>query len=667
MINTTTIFNQFGNNPFAKDLENLIIIESTRPYKKGENLVSNNLNFVCQADIAARVKVLLVLDGLIAIPETITKTKEINERLVLDRRLILEDTLQLQIDSKIWGLDTIATNNNFKPYYYLFNPRRKVLEAVSLSEAGFFDFIYVDPLDRNSLVKILDVRIEPTQVKFTFLNGARKKEVIFPRFFISIFNFSMCNGWFWNPGQREDNGINPDYLSGKVVDFSRGIVTDSMSLTCTGNFGLSDPTSPVFGGPGLTTQVGTMRHLPDSKDLPVSYVFDRVNNVGSNTERTTTATYSKPKLADLRTRRVIAYDVENVESFSRSYLLGSPNRPSDEDITLTNFANAEGYLYDYSSDLQNPTKTKINTSGPHSISLYLNSGAGFTGDYQSDYEVNDVLTFTFPANFQGHGNTPINGSRLLNTYSGSIDTTKRNEWLESLITPIENAYAWLPCTGGLNEYVGAKGIITSITTDSTTLARQGLDSLISANPDIYRAVTFEITSIEIPKTNINKTGTNAGAYFPDIFVNSSTSGNRTGWIKFGKSFQNLNVDPIDQPLNYLLTRQRDIGDAFVGIYLSQDGQANRYWWEGNKIWHLPLYDTLGQELFQIYSTSSKIHIPRFRMEFNSTKNWYDFVFETWDEFDTKGIPGSSIVPADLRLNDIAIRPVSMVNAARGLS
>jgi hypothetical protein len=656
------LFNQFGNNPFSFE-DQSYLYESNKPIAKGESINYLGLNYVCQADVQAGSKILLVKDGLLAIPEILQPANNPNERVVLERRVSGETPLVQENLSLVWGLDGFGQQNQNKPYYYLYDSRRKRKENLDLPYSSF-SYIYVDPLDRRKKVSILGLRYEGSQVKFVFIKNRAKTVQSVPYFFINDFALSICNSWFWVPGERLTNTLNPDFGSGKIIDFSNQVFEDSMSLTYTGSFGAS-PVTEAY-------QIGTMRHLIGSKDLFAEHSYLREQDfVGNSITRTAISSYSKPKLADIRNKKVISYDSENITASQTTYS-GFGQTKKDFVISSSNLnTNSGGYLYDYSLDLQNPTKTKVNTSGPHVISLWpTQSGNGFSNNFQMNYSVGDSISCTFPEKFQGHGYLPTNGSSEFNgiytQYTGTISNMERANFVSYFSTPILNAYGWLPTTDG--KVVGVKGRITSLQTDDTDVSQASNISNSSVQADIYRQVTFVIESIEVPKTTLVpfQARDTHSELFPST-LGYPNLGQRLGWLKFGNSFQNLNADAYDKPLNYLLVLDPDLTDAFTGSTLSQDGFSNRYWWKGDYIWHLTTDSNgVGTLVSQIYSKEDTIHIPRYKLNFNSARNWYDFVFEAWEEFMVKGIPGSNLPPSELYLTDLTITPPSMPKAARGL-
>ena len=670
MFNFKNIRNQFGDNPFASDLENVFIIETTKPYKQGQVLNHLGINYIVKRDVGVRKKILLVQDGLIAIPEEASYNSILNTRQVLNRHVQNEPVRVFEVPvTGVWG---------FSGYYdYVpksaiihFNSRGKdeIVFNNSTTSSMKFGFIYVDPLDSNKRVYTLSVgngdvgilgtrAVDGRGVSPTSWSDQRY-------FFWDIFSFSISNSWIWVPGQRLSNDIDPDYGEGIVGDFKTNMWGSSMDIAFTGDW--FDTSSPLPGSPDkIWLAEGTMKHIVNGANLPARRYVRR--SVSPNPNRITTVTvesdYSRPKIADTRTNRVISYDVANrvVKTIS------DPNGGSYK-YEATPLGNDEGcFLYDYSGDLTNPVKTQVNHYGPYVISLFRNSPNSSNLDVswvKSNYEVGDILTITYPSEFIGQGFPIQKGevtlvSTFTQLYGADIINgielgNEVSEYQQAKTLPIENVWGWLPCTEDL-AFVGVKGRITSLSTDSTTQRSLGggiLFSFNSSHIDFFRSLTFEITSIEVPKTFTSSDQTRQ----PMSTERRGSAGQNAGQLVFGHSFSMINSLPYDHPTIYSYGSETDLGDAFVGEVF-QDGFTNRYWWEGDYIWHISTEDGVGQVMENTGSLSpdNSLYVKRFKLVLNNIKNRYDVYFDGWDKF-SLGFPKSVTATSatEIGINDLTI-------------
>jgi hypothetical protein len=98
------IFDRFGNDPFSFDTQ-AELYTLTRPVRKGGVINYRGLNYTCQSDTQAGSKVLLVKDGLLAIPETLEPINNLRERIVLDRRVNTAPRVTTPNNPWLWGIN----------------------------------------------------------------------------------------------------------------------------------------------------------------------------------------------------------------------------------------------------------------------------------------------------------------------------------------------------------------------------------------------------------------------------------------------------------------------------------------------------------------------------------------------------------------------------------
>lgn len=663
------VFEAFSDNPFLFDSA-AVLYETTKPHKAGSLLNYLGKNYTLQQSVGARKKVLLIKDGLVAIPEEATSDLVINTRTVLDRRVGDEIVPALNVPSGVWALDGYNSYLPKSAYYYY--DQRKAVEFILTNNFNANPFqlstIYVDPTDTRKRPLILfwstgNIRVYKENKKI-FQDTSRNAPIV-------DFSSSYCNGWIWSTGARSDVNTDPTPDNGLIFDLRDNSYESALDITLTGDY-----SSTFFGGDDrLYVTQGTMKHLSGTKDFPVyykrqSYTFLPGEAPPGALEREIISTYNKPKIADTRRKRSIGYEITDVKY---EILLGDSTVNSRGTHSLTNENNHGCYLYDFSLDPQNPTKQDVNFYGPYVLSLFPNKG-GNSSDYRHNYSVGETITVTYGDDFVGQGFQGLSGDLMRNedntfVYLGTHIQKEEDEYLEASTLPIEDVYGWLPTTDS-QFFLGVKGRITSLSRIRSNKALgSGLVSLkfTTVNPYIYRSFVFEITEILVKKTKFNQSNFSVSDPYSKWY-NPSTFTERGGWLKFGKAFQNANADPYDHPLNYLINNAVDILDAFTGITVFQDSWANKYWWEGDYLWHLVLSnDGIGTYMYGFINEDKPVgYIPRYQFVWNTLKNRWDLHFDTWEEFKVKSPPKKrSENPSFLLYNDLTIVTPMMEKAAKG--
>lgn len=175
--------------------------------------------------------------------------------------------------------------------------------------------------------------------------------------------------------------------------------------------------------------------------------------------------------------------------------------------------------------------------------------------------------------------------------------------------------------------VGVKGFITSLNTNSNNLGSLNSNSKYeSVNEKSIDSFTFTISSIEVKKTNFL-----AGTHNYPFSKGSLNLNDVAGYLQYGTSFSSLTSSSLDHPLAHSFPTYEEVKDNIQGKFNSPDGRTSKYWWKGNTIWHLKhLESQFGSSFSGVISDKGEIYVERFTLEFNSERDWFEFIFEGWE-------------------------------------
>ena len=409
----SSIFNQFGNNPFSFEEQNYLY-ESNKPITKGEFINYLGLNYICQADVQVGSKILLVKDGLLAIPETLQPPNKGNDRVVLDRRVRGEDLQAAIRIPYLWGVTFPTPNTPYTTEYPNKRGERPLntkLKGAVVDEDIDNWFIWVNTKNEVYTIGFKTSTNQPT-VAVHSIKGILQGQPSFTGRVLDLTNLStssFSNSWFWAPSNPEinfENTVNSEDIS----IFDKGItflLEDSQSdkpikYSSLTNFAENllgtrstrcDWIAQVCLFPGKLENIShkaqyywnfqNIPALPNTPERAIRLVDSR------NIE----TTYIKPKLVDTENNRAITYEALNYKS---NYLVHSNNVGSN---LCTEYEISYDELGAFYYDYEENTRTPINSFGPYHLPL-MSPG---TSGVKAEYSEGDVITCNYAANtiYQG--------------------------------------------------------------------------------------------------------------------------------------------------------------------------------------------------------------------------------------------------------------------------
>lgn len=405
---------RFGDNPFAADLQNGFIIESTRPYRKGESINYNGLNYTLQSDVPARVNVLLILDGQIAVGETISPQGVISERVVLDRKSTVE---KVTATVKIPWLWSVTFNSS--AYYTCYGNPRGVQEEVTRLSNTEIDgdtnwFVWTNQRNRVYTLGFSNGGV----VTAVASDNRAISQPSFDQTDLNLDNIdthSFSNSWLWIPTENEDiaflNIANNEDVSGLQGGLVYLLETqesaESVFYSSLTNFATSD----LGGAVTRLDWSGTVSILPtltENFDYQVEFPYTYNRLVGSFNEtspqvqrfthlldqRHVATNYYLPRLVDTENNRAIVYEALN---YKLNFKIDD-FRKDDENICTKykiNYDELGAFYYDYEEN----TRTPVRSFGPYCIPL---TDGGLSG-IQDSYEVGNTLSVSYTTELVGQG------------------------------------------------------------------------------------------------------------------------------------------------------------------------------------------------------------------------------------------------------------------------
>ena len=491
MFDFKNIRDSFGDNPFSEDLQNGFITETTKPYRQGDTINFNGINYTCQSDIPARSPVLLILNGQIAVGETISPVGVNSERLVLDRKVSLERVREREKIPYLWSV----TFSNRAYYTCYGNPVRVPKEVTRLVDSDNLPtntnwFIWVNQENRVytlgfsnggvvSALAFSDASVSEPSFNQTDLNLS------------GIESHSFSNSWLWVPTYNDDDAIFtilitntsiPSLQGGLVYLLDNQESAEAVSYNDIVNFFTSD----LGSGATRTDWSGTVSILPTLKEdfnyqVEYPYLYNRDTGVLSpQQERFThlldqrhiSTNYYLPRLVDTENNRAIVYEALNyklnfkIDDFSKD----------DENICTKykiNYDELGAFYYDYEEN----SRTPIRSFGPYSIPLTNGSLQGI----KESYNVGDTLSINYPAEIVGQGFSSDSGHYKTDPNNSNLsiicDVEEYTIADEDSIRDPECEFGTITCADGstptLAEPGQAKGAEYWITIDFTVSEKEG--------------------------------------------------------------------------------------------------------------------------------------------------------------------------------------------------
>lgn len=456
MFNFESIFYKFGDNPLSTNIDDCSILETSKPYKKNESFNYQGVDYLVQNDISARSKILLIKNQKIAIGQ---KSKlETRDKVILDRH-VSEELIQDNVlfYTRVWGVNS-SIDSSIKTKIYFFDQKGRdtlTLKTESLVEPGRA-IIFVTSSRNRPVVHTIIVSKDGIVTKFIDERRIGNLPWSGPNNFLDVPTqvqpFFVCNDWYWFLGVG-------NFLSNSGDPQTGSIKTDVWDTSVIVNY------SSNLDGSTLNQQGSTL-HFPGTKRKDLSFKF--TSSFSSNILDTNLElTCSIPKLADLSSKRVIAYDLENLNSS-----LQQSTQINLGEVGSSNYSLGSGsygaYLYDYSESLQVPTKKRVNFYGPYIISLLKPGINKVSENLKSDYSVGDSITYSYgtvdSGNFKfsglvNQGFHAESGSFVLyrpddinrfgnsNVYTGTAITEEVLEYEKASVLPIKS-WGWIPTVDG---------------------------------------------------------------------------------------------------------------------------------------------------------------------------------------------------------------------------
>lgn len=451
-------------------MQNGYIVDSTKPYKKGETINYLGLNYTFQTDVASGKKVLLILDGLIAIGEEVSNNSFLNERVVLNRKVNPEVSRQDNLIPYLWSISFTNDQSYYRTYY---TDRRNTTEETSIASNPNSSTInwFVWSNTRNE-VYTLGFSLENNILAFANKNGRESIPTElngFTNILTDLDNLSYSNSWLWNPSSKEivyrdveSLALGDLNLGGFTTLINTGEATspfilnsvNALSESCENEI----PTKTIWSGvlnvfPGRSSSLEhSVNHFwlyaaeemegRHEEEIPETFlhILDR---------REFNTSYLRPKLVDTELNRAIVYKADN---YSANCVIHDINK--DGDNVCTKYSIDKGNLGIYYIDYEQEIETPVNSFGPYSIPITDASLAG----KKASYNVGDILTITYPSQTVGQGfpsdeghYTSLESNPLLSTACAEEETPEIFDpcgEFGTLILPTDGSPPYCDCPEG---------------------------------------------------------------------------------------------------------------------------------------------------------------------------------------------------------------------------